>query len=145
MTKKRKRYTDDFRASAVLMLEAAGYPEKPGALSAVSSRLDVPHSTLGRWFRADQNPPPSELVHEKRFDLVQAIRDELAGILGEMPNARAEADYRALATGFGILTDKLQLLTGQATERTETINHDDPRDELARRLFAVAEADKVSS
>lgn len=31
MARKRKRYTDDFRASAVLMLEAAGYPDTPGA------------------------------------------------------------------------------------------------------------------
>lgn len=116
---KRKRYTDDFRAGAVLMLQAAGYPDTEGALSLVSRKLNVPRTTLRRWFHEQQNPPPSDLVHEKKLDLVAAIREEIAAVLGEMPEARADADYRTLATALGILVDKLQLLEGRPTERTE--------------------------
>lgn len=58
MAAKRKRFNDDFRASAVLMLEATGYPEKKGGLTQVSTHLGVPLSTLRGWFTAERNPPP---------------------------------------------------------------------------------------
>jgi transposase-like protein len=48
--RQRRRYNDDFRASATLMLEAAGYPGRDGALSQVSGHLSVPRSTLRGWF-----------------------------------------------------------------------------------------------
>lgn len=116
---RRKRYTDDFRASTVLMLEAAGYPDTKGALSRVSVQVGAPISTISRWFHGVKNPPPPELANEKRIDLVAAIKNEVYEILGEMPSARSEADYRALATALGIMVDKLQLLSGKPTERSE--------------------------
>jgi len=116
---KRKRYTDEYRASAVLMLEAAGYPETEGALSRVADHLGMHYQTLSRWFRAVQNPPPNEMVQEKRFDLMEAIMDELRAIVGDMKSVRSEASYKDLGTVFGILTDKHQLLTGKPTERVE--------------------------
>ena len=120
----RKSYTDKFRANAVVMLEAAGYKgdrekNKPGALGRVAKHLNVPEATLGRWYRQERNPPPTEMVSEKRGDLVAMIDTELTAIFGEMPNARPDADYRALGTVAGILVDKLQLLTGGATENND--------------------------
>lgn len=117
---KRPRYTDEFRANVVLMLEAAGYTgdketSKDGSLSAVSRRTDVPLSTLRRWFIKQQNPPPAELVNKKRIDFEQAITAEMSAILEEMGSAREDAPYNHLATAFGILFDKYQLLTGGAT------------------------------
>jgi transposase-like protein len=133
---KRKRYDDKFRASAVLMLEAAGYPDKPGALTSVAANLKMPHQTLSRWARETQNPAPPELVQEKRFDLIEALRSEVQAALGEMKNARPEADYRALTTAVGIMVDKLQLLEGKPTERTEhTVT--DARDIIERRLAGI--------
>ena len=119
MVKKRRRYTDEFRASTVLMLQAAGYPDQKGALARVSNKVGVAHSTISRWFNANRNPPPSKLVREKKIDLVEAIRQELEGILHDMPGARQDAGYRELATAFGIMVDKLQLLSGKPTERPE--------------------------
>ena len=116
---KRNRYTDEYRTNAVLMLEAAGYPNKKGALMQVSKLLKTPYQTLSRWFREIQNPPPPEMVHEKRFDLVEAIKSEIQAAIGEMGQARQDADYRTLATAFGIFVDKLQLLTGEPTERSD--------------------------
>lgn len=117
---KRKRYTDEFRASAVLMLEAAGYPDKEGALTKVAKHLGMPYQTLSRWAREKNNPPPPELVHNKKIDLIAGIKNELSFIFDEMGKTRQDAEYRELATAFGIMVDKLQLLTGQPTERNDS-------------------------
>ena len=101
------------------MLVADGYPNRKGALMQVSKHLKVPHSTLSRWARGKQNPPPSQMVHEKKFDLIEAIKEEIQAVLGQMPNARPDADYKALGTVFGIFVDKYQLLQGEPTDIKE--------------------------
>ena len=73
---KRKQYSDEFRASAVVMLESQGYPDVTGALSAVASHLHVPARTLSRWYRRENNPPPDNLVREKSGDLAALLRQE---------------------------------------------------------------------
>lgn len=115
----RRRYDDQFRAAAVVMLEAAGYPGKEGALTQVAKTMGVPAMTLHRWARVKNNPAPTQLVNEKRIDLLELINTELAGIFGTMPGARNDASYRDLATAAGILVDKRQLLTGQPTENVK--------------------------
>lgn len=110
------RYTDEYRASAVLILEANGYPETKGALTKTASYLHINHTTLLRWFTKEKNPPPLQLAQSKKIDFVQLIEDEIAAILGEMKDAIHDADYRELGTVFGILMDKRQLLTGGSTE-----------------------------
>lgn len=116
---KRKRYTDKFRSTAVIMLEAQGYPDKKGALTKVANHLKVPARTLSRWFNREQADPPDILVNEKRGDLAALIEGELNKAIHAMDDARPDASYRDLATATGILVDKLQLLTGQATSREE--------------------------
>ena len=116
---KRNRYTDEFRASAVLMLQGAGYPDTVGALSRVSTELRVPTRTLRRWWKGEHNPPPDEVVLRKKVDLVEAIDNEIAAIFDEMGKAREDADYRALGTVIGILLDKKLLLAGQPTSHNK--------------------------
>lgn len=120
MARKYKRHTDEFRASVVLMLMAAGYPDRKGALMKVSKNVGISHSTIRRWFKAEHNPPPSNITHSKKIDLIQAIRDEMQAALSEMSQARQDASYRDLGVVVGILADKHQLLTGEATERVES-------------------------
>ncbi len=102
------------------MLVAAGWltdgTGQKGALTRVAKKLKVPHQTLARWGRDEQNPPPSELVHERKGTLVEALTAEIWAAVGAMPNARQDANYRDLVTGAAILTDKVQLLTGGATD-----------------------------
>jgi len=119
MMAKRRRYTDEERATAVLFLESEGYPDNPGALMRVAQRLNIPHPTLSRWAREVQNPPPSEMVREKRGELIDLLRAEAYAILGDMTVTREDADYRTLGTVLGIVIDKLQLLDGKPTERGE--------------------------
>lgn len=116
--RRKRRYDDKFRASAVVMLQAAGYPGTKGALRRVATHLKMPESTLHSWANGS-NPAPSDIRCEKKEDLTGYILAELGAILGEMPNARSEASFRDLAVAFGIMTDKLQLLTGEPTDRTD--------------------------
>lgn len=118
------------------MLEAAGYPAKPGALSTVSKHIKVPASTLRGWFNRTSNPPPAKIRDEKRFDLIEALRAEIADALGAAPNARDDASYKDLITGAAILIDKLQLLTGKPTERTEHRITDEHRSQLLAGIAA---------
>lgn len=118
-TRKRKQYDDKFRASAVVMLEAAGYPKQKGALRGVAEHLHVPAMTLSRWFKGQQNPPPNQIVTEKRDDLTDMLNSELSAIFQAMNIVRDEASYRDLGTVAGILIDKKQLLTGEATSRSD--------------------------
>lgn len=120
---KRRSYDDKFRASAVVMLEAAGYPNSKGALSHVSKHCGVPQSTLKGWYTGQNNPPPTELRAEKKGELIDWINTELDSIFGVLPNKRNDASYRDLVTGIGILVDKRQLLTGKPTESIEYKNN----------------------
>lgn len=124
-TTKRRRYSDEERATLVAMLISEGYPDKKGALQKVAEYAKVPHPTLHRWFKEKQNPPPSELVREKAFDLRKALQEELEAIFSVLPDARAEAEYKDLTRALGIITDKIFLLDGKATQRIELTWQDD--------------------
>ena len=116
---KRKRYTDEYRASAVVMLEAAGYPDREGALSRVADHLGMHYQTLSRWFRAAQNPPPHEIVQAKREDFLkqlQAIRGLAANKILERIE---EYDPRDLTGLLKISAELAELLDGKPTERVE--------------------------
>jgi transposase-like protein len=125
MSKRKKRtYDDKFRASAVIMLQAQGYPDTKGALQAVARNLGVATSTLQGWFNKTSNPPPPNIRREKEIDFVAAIKSELAEVLNLLPDKRDEATYRELVTAVGILTDKMRLLDGESTENTlATVTH----------------------
>jgi len=112
---KYKRYDDEFRASAVLMLKAAGYPDTTGAIGRVSSHLSVPESTLRGWYRGTRNPPPAKMRAEKAFDLKIALKQEITLIFDEMDNTRAEASYRDLGWVGAVLIDKLRLVQDEPT------------------------------
>lgn len=116
---KRKRYTDEFRASAVVALRVAGYPNVKGALERTAQNLGIPAMTLLRWAKGQSNPPPNEIVTEKKGQISDLIRQEIYGILGEMETKRQSARYSELATALGIAIDKLQILTDQPTENAK--------------------------
>jgi transposase-like protein len=116
---RRKRYTDEFRASAVLMLEAAGYPETEGALSRVADHLGMHYQTLSRWFRAIQNPPPRELVQEKKEDFLQQLQAIKGLAAGKIIERIEEYEPRDLTGLLKISAELAELLAGKPTERVE--------------------------
>ncbi len=133
---KRKPYDDKFRATAVIMLEAAGYPEKKGALQKTADNLGIQARTLSRWFNGEQNPPPDQTVSEKRDELADLLDKEIRAALQEMDDARTEASYRDLGTVLGILVDKKQLITGKPTSRSESTGKDGGPIELRHTLLS---------
>ena len=141
---RRKRYSDKFRAAAVVMLEAEGYPGSDGALTRVAGHLDVPLSTLRGWFTAEHNPPPTELRNEKKSELRDLLETELREAVRAMANARPEASYRDLGTVAAIFTDKVQLLDGKPTERVEeSVTVHDSRERLAQLIDRRASAGRA--
>lgn len=104
--KKRKQYDDEFRASAVVMLKAAGYPERDGAVTAVSKVIGVPRTTIRRWFRGTNNPPPEKLLRDKTAKIQQKLDTEIYTLLNVMPVAWEQSSCRELSIALGILIDK---------------------------------------
>ncbi|HJX57498.1 MAG TPA: hypothetical protein VJ325_02135 [Thiobacillus sp.] len=117
-TGKRKHptYDDQFRASAVCMLQSQGYPENAGALSIVARHLKLPGRTLRRWFNGENNPPPDNLVQRKKEDLKTLFINEIYEILKVLPDHREDATYQQLTTSLAIFFDKVRLLEGLPTE-----------------------------
>lgn len=118
MARKRRRYDDEFRAGAVAMMHAAGYPGTPGALTKVGNQLHVPERTLSRWFNGENNPPPDKLVNIKKGDMADALEEVAWKLLDSMADADAIADapLQQRATAYGIAIDKMRLLRGLPTE-----------------------------
>lgn len=134
--RKRRRYTDVERASACLMLEAAGYPDTKGALVRTAKASGVPPATLHRWMREKNNPPPTDLVNEKRLSLAEMLDREIRANLNAMDSARPDANLRDLGVVTGILVEKKQLISGEPTERTEHIS--EARERIMGRIHSLS-------
>lgn len=132
---KRRWYTDEERATFVAMLEAEGYPEVRGALKKVSAFVGCHPNVLRRWWKRTQNPPPTELVTQKKADIAARLEEVVHLILDLLPDALETADTRDLIVGMGVGIDKLQLLQGRPTERIEEhLTIGDSRERLAQLL-----------
>lgn len=113
-----KRYDDKFRASACLMLQAQGYPEMKGSLTYVAEALHVPARTLSRWFNGEQNPPPVEVVNEKRPELITLFENIAYKMLS---HAQRDDVIESMSGKDAVIagataTDKMRLLQGLPTE-----------------------------
>lgn len=118
MAGKRKRYDDVFRASAVVMLEAAGYPEQKGALTRVAAELKMHERTLSRWFHREQNPAPDNLVSNKKAELADIFEDVARKYLGHASRVDVIEDVAGNTAVIAAATavDKMRLLRGLPTE-----------------------------
>lgn len=139
---KRRRYSDDERAMFIAMLDKEGYPDTLGALKKVSDFAGIHTNVLRRWWKGTQNPPPTELVTQKKEEINERLRQVVHKIIDVLPDAIEEASPRDLFTGLGIAIDKLQLVSGEPTERTAN-THDitgsiDIREDIQRRLGRIA-------
>ena len=123
MSRKRTRYTDEERASLVVMLEAERYPEVKGALAKVSRYAKVPKSTLAGWYKLKHNPPPAKLRTEKREDLSDKFEDIAYAMLDHAggEDVIEEMKGKDAVMSAAIATDKMRLLRGLPTEIVEII------------------------
>lgn len=125
----------------MVMLEAAGYPGKEGALMEVARHLGMPHNTLRNWFHFVHNPPPSQLRQEVKKSLSEMLEDIAYKLIGAMPGKVIDANLLQTATSMAIAIDKMQLLAGRPTGIVEN-RGDNPLDKLRSRLDSIASAER---
>lgn len=142
---KRRRYTDEERASLIVMLQSEGYPDKLGALKKVAEYAGIQPNVLRRWWQAKQNPPPNKLVAQKKEDMVAALERVVWKLLNSLSDADAieSAPLAQRATAYGIVQDKLNLLKDKPTERV-AVEHSGQLtiDERRRHIAEVLNADR---
>jgi predicted transcriptional regulator len=104
--------------------------------------LRIPESTVRNHVKQDDEF--AQVRAEKREALIGDIAEELAAVRQlyldhlKQPEVIAAASAKDAAVIVGVFTDKHQLVTGEATERTEHTNADDARSRLAGRLDDLA-------
>ncbi len=119
----KRRYTDEQRASLVAMLTSEGYTgniktNRRGALKKVATYSGVNERVLRYWFKGEINPPPANIVRQKKrslSDKYKQIADEYTDILLDKER-QAEASVRDASVVAGTAVDKYRLLEGLPTE-----------------------------
>ena len=110
------QYSDEDKASAVLMLEVAGYPNSPGALSRTARESGVPATTLRDWFTGTHGAPPTNVRQHKKSELTSRIEGLIDLSLEHAEKVLSGAEFKDTVTSAAILIDKLLLLQGESTQ-----------------------------
>lgn len=112
-----------------------------GNLSAAARAAGCSISTASKYTDPVNKDEFEDIRNLKRVDIIDAITEAQIALIGAIKTKATSSDEttRDLATAFGILTDKHQLLTGQATERHEHRNTTEARESIARRIDELAE------
>jgi hypothetical protein len=90
-----------------------------GKYAEVFEKVGVPKRTLRNWLDGTRNRFDLESIEEVGAELKTLATKELFNVFDEMDLAREDANYRDLVIGAGILIDKIQLLSGNATQNTQ--------------------------
>lgn len=95
-----------------------------GNIRASSRAANVSVSTAKKY--CDSSDDLEQIRTEKRIDIIAKIAEVQVVLLDTMmsKNHLGKASLTEIGVTFGIISDKRQLLTGQATQRTETIASD---------------------
>ena len=103
----RRRYSDQERAEAMLVLAANG-----GNLSATAIDTGIPYHTLRHWAAGDRHPEAIQMAKEKMPPLADRL-EEVVSLLAEGmddPLKIQKAPLNQIAVALGILIDKVRLL-----------------------------------
>lgn len=114
-----------------------------GTYRAAARAVGVSDAAARTYLKSEVEEPNSALLQmraQKKIDLAARLGDAAIALIEAMLKAKTlnDADLRDIATALGITIDKLQLVTGQATERHEHRDLDSPRADLARRIDELA-------
>ena len=139
------KYSDEYRATAIAMLEAEGYPDNKYAVQRVADYLarqkPSPHvRTLRLWFNRKNNPAPEKLIQEKKGELnarIQSAMDLYIEHIG-MRDIVDETSAGEAAKVFGILFDKSRLLEDKSTENIEVMDKTAARERLTHLINSRA-------
>ena len=135
----KKQYSDEDKASALAALDANG-----GNASKTARQLGIPRITLLDWSKnRGVSDDMSELRQVKKVELAEKLEEIAHKLADAIPGKINDATLQQTATSLAIAVDKLQLLKGEPTERTEhqgglDLTVTDAREQLARKLDSVS-------
>ena len=115
-------YSDEFKACALALVDSVG---GRGHVKRVAQRLNVPPRTLAEWWSGRVNNAVATIRKDKRDEIVGGLQEFALKALTSMSAKQDRLDnapLNHLAVALGISVDKLQLLIGAATSRTETFD-----------------------
>ena len=137
-------YTEQFRAEALVTLEANG-----GNILQTSEQLGVAQATLSKWVAENRDIKESssdlaiaaaELVPETRESFISELKTLRNKVLRHLDGIVEDLKAREAAITLGILIDKTELLEGNATSRTAVVGNGETVDEAIKRLSAELES-----
>jgi len=137
-------YTEQFRAEALVTLEANG-----GNILQTSEQLGIAQATLSKWVAenrdikessSDLAIAASELVPETRESFISELKTLRNKVLRHLDGIVEDLKAREAAITLGILIDKTELLEGNATSRTAVVGNGETVDEAIKRLSAELES-----
>ena len=137
-------YTEQFRAEALVTLEANG-----GNILQTAEQLSIGQATLSKWVAenrdiketsSDLAVATAELVPETRESFISELKTLRNKVLRHLDGIVEDLKAREAAITLGILIDKTELLEGNATSRTAVVGNGETVDEAIKRLSAELES-----
>jgi len=133
----KRTYTEHDQARVAVTLQA-----NEGNVKRTARDLDMPHMTVrdwkAKWEREGYPAPVEELLPEVRSEQIATFEDArnlaLTVVYEKLESRNVSA--RDAAWIVGVFTDKIRLIQGQATNRTETVQALPDAKELAKELAA---------
>lgn len=138
----KRRYTDKDQADALAVLAAHG-----GSARAASAVTGIPEATLRAWRSGIRRPAQRQLCAESNAELAERFDGVVHEMIDIVENGLDKISPSQAAIIAGIFTDKMLVLTGQAT--VIHANQDDERLALFRqnygKLHQVTDAKTVDA
>jgi transposase-like protein len=137
-------YTEQFRAEALVTLEANG-----GNILQTATQLGIGEATLRGWVAENRDIKESssdlavataELVPDTRESFISELKTLRNKVLRHLDGIVEDLKAREAAITLGILIDKTELLEGNATSRTAVVGNGETVDEAIKRLSAELES-----
>jgi len=131
-------YTEQFRAEALVTLEANG-----GNILQTSEQLGIGQATLSKWVAenrdiketsSDLAIATAEIIPETRETFISELKTLRNKVLRHLDGIVEDLKAREAAVTLGILIDKTELLEGNATSRTAVVGNGETVDEAISRL-----------
>lgn len=111
------KYTDKFKAGAVITLQAAGYPDNPHKIQEVAQSLKINRRTLLRWYQGEVGAPADKTVQQEKRDMEADLRKLFFKLIDHALDDEVivEMSGQQAVTSMGIVFDKIRLLMGLPT------------------------------
>jgi len=137
-------YTEQFRAEALVALEANG-----GNILQTAIQLEIGEATLRGWVAenrdiketsSDLAIAAAEIIPETRETFISDLKTLRNKVLRHLDGIVEDLKAREAAITLGILIDKTELLEGNATSRTAVVGNGESVDEAITRLTRELES-----